>query len=183
MTAEPWLRKLLLTVHVTTSVGWIGAIIAYIVLNVVALTSREQELVRAAYLMLDPLLRFAIVPLALGCLATGVLQSLVTQWGLFRHYWVVLSLWLTIIAVGVLLLHVPAVVSLSARAADPGVDPNRFGGDLPHTLGGLLLVCVPLVLNIYKPRGLTRRGRRLRDRTAAAGRRTDALRTRLNTAP
>ncbi len=42
-----------------------------------------------------------------------------------------------------------------------------LGGDLPHSVGGLLLLLVPLALNIYKPRGLTRRGWRAQRRTVA----------------
>lgn len=183
MKARPWLRKLLLTAHVTASVGWIGAIVAYAVVNVVALLSPNPVVLRGAYLMLDPLLRFAVVPLALGCLATGVVQSLVTHWGLLRHYWVVLSLWLTSIAVVVLLVHAGSVAAISTRAADPTIDPAQLTGDLPHTLGGLLLVCVPLVLNVYKPRGLTRRGRRHRNRTAAAAHRPVQVGIRPNSTP
>ena len=39
---------------------------------------------------------------------------------------------------------------------------GQFGanGGLVHAIGGLLVLLVPLVLNIYKPRGLTRRGQR-----------------------
>lgn len=162
MIAGPWLRKLALTVHVTASVGWIGAVLAYLTLNVVALSSADQGSVRGAYLMLDPVLRFTVVPLAIACLVTGVVQALITRWGLFRHYWVVISLVFTLVAVGFLLAHVPDVSSMSARAADPTADPRRSGADLVHTVGGLLVIAVPLVLNVYKPQGVTRYGRRRR---------------------
>ena len=42
------LRKLALTAHVTTSVGWLGAVAAFLVLGVVGLTSRDGESVGAA---------------------------------------------------------------------------------------------------------------------------------------
>lgn len=41
------LRKLSLTSHVTSSVGWLGAVAAYLVLAVVGLTSRDSEMARA----------------------------------------------------------------------------------------------------------------------------------------
>ena len=86
----------------------------------------------------------------------AVLQSLGTAWGLLRHYWVLISLGITAFANLILVLHLAAVSESADRAAAPGTDVFALGGDLAHSLGGLLLV--PLVLNIYKPRGLTRRG-------------------------
>ena len=160
MIMGPRLRKLGLTVHVATSVGWLGAIAAYVVLNAVALTSPDVPSVRAAYLMMEPVAWFVIVPLALASLGTGILQSLATSWGLFRHYWVLISLVVTALATLVLLLHMGDVGRLARRAADPATDPTALGGDLVHAVGGLLVLLVPLVLNIYKPRGRTRRAGR-----------------------
>jgi hypothetical protein len=48
---------------------------------------------------------FVIVPLSLASLAIGLLQSLGTRWGLFRHYWVLAKLLLTVVATVVLLLQ------------------------------------------------------------------------------
>lgn len=169
---SPGLRKLMLTIHVTASVGWLGAIAAYIALNVPALASENEQTVRAAYLMMDVVGRYALVPLAATSLATGILQSLGTPWGLLQHYWVTISLGLTTFAFVVLVLHVPAIGDLAAVAADEQADVTRLGGDLVHSVGGLLVLLVPLVLNIYKPRGLTRYGWR-----RAQGRRAEVSRT------
>ncbi len=164
MRMGPRLRKLLLTFHVTASVGWIGAIFAYLAINVVALTSVDMAQVRGAYLLMDPVLRYAIAPLAVSSLISGVPLSLLTKWGLFRHRWVVASLWLTLLAVGLLCVHMSTeVAELTLRALDPALDPRAARADLPNTVGALVLVGIPLVLNIYKPRGLTRRGRRLQE--------------------
>ena len=105
MTMSPALRKVTLTVHITCSVGWLGAIAAYITLNIPALTSSNTQTVRAAYLMMLPVGWYAIVPLALASLLTGIVLSLGTHWGMFRHYWVLFSLIITIVAVAVLLGH------------------------------------------------------------------------------
>ncbi len=78
--------------------------------------------------------------------------------GLFRHYWVLISLFVTVFATVILLLHLGNVEALAARAADPAVDPDSLNGDLFHSIGGLVVLLVPLVLNLYKPRGLTRYG-------------------------
>lgn len=162
---SPGVRKLMLTIHVASSVGWLGAIATYVVLNLAALASEDEQTVRAAYLMMDVTARYVLVPLAAAALATGVIQALGTPWGLFRHYWVVISLGVTTFAFVILVLHLPAVADMAAVAADPRSDVRSLDGDLFHSVGGLLVLLVPLVLNIYKPRGLTRYGwRRARER-------------------
>jgi hypothetical protein len=163
MTMGPRLRKLGLTVHVATSVGWLGAIAAYLALNAVALRGEDVQAVRAAYLMMEPVAWYAVVPLAIASLVTGIAQSLGTSWGLFRHYWVLISLAITALATLVLLLHMRDISHLAYLAADPATDPIALGGDLVHAAGGLVVLLVPLVLNIVKPRGLTRHGQRQQD--------------------
>jgi hypothetical protein len=156
MTMAPALRKFVLTVHLTSSLGWIGAVIAYLALGVSAVTSRDAQTVRAAWIAMELTGWSVIVPLALAALLSGLVMSLGTPWGLFRHYWVLISLVLTIFATVVLLLHMPTVSALAdvAREAD-GAHPGGLGGDLFHAGGGLLVLPVVTVLNVYKPRGMT----------------------------
>ena len=61
-----------------------------------------------------------LVPLAIGSLVTGVLISLTTPWGLFRHYWVLISLGLTVLATAILISHMPGV-STTAHIARESV--------------------------------------------------------------
>ena len=102
---------------------------------------------------------FVIVPLALAALVTGIAMALGTKWGLFRHYWVVISLALTVFSVVVLLLHMPTVTTTAevARGADL-VTLRSLGGDLFHPGIGLLILLIVQVLNVYKPQGLTKYG-------------------------
>src|SRR5687767_14273305 len=104
MTMTPRLRKLVLTAHVSSSVGWLGAVAGFLALAVAGLTSHQAETVRAAYLATELITWFVIVPLAFASLLTGLVVSLGTEWGLFRHYWVLIKLLLTIFATGLLLL-------------------------------------------------------------------------------
>ena len=166
----PALRKLALTVHLTASVGWIGAVVAYLALGVAAVTSQEDQVVRAAWTSMEITGWFVIVPLALAALLTGIVMSLGTSWGLFRHYWVVISLMLTSFATGILLLHMPTVSALAAMAREPdSIHPGGLGGDLFHAGGGLLVLLAIMVLNVYKPQGLTPYGwRKQHDRRTAS---------------
>ena len=169
MTMAPGLRKFALTVHLTSSVGWIGAVVAYLALGVSAVTSQDTQTVRAAWIAMELTGWFVIVPLALAALLTGLVMSLGTTWGLFQHYWVLLTLVLTILSTVVLLLHMPTVSSLAdvAREADDA-DLGVLGGDLLHPGVGLLVLLVITVLNVYKPRGMTPYGWRKQHEARAA---------------
>lgn len=171
MTMGRRLRKFALTVHITFSVGWIGAVAAYICLDVVAATGQDIDTLRAAYVAAEPIARYAIVPLALASLLTGLVMALGTMWGLFRHYWVVISLLLTIVATFVLLIEMRTISSLAAVAADPrtsGDDLRALPSTLVHSVGGTMVLLVIQVLNVYKPEGMTRYGqRKQRERHAA----------------
>lgn len=156
------LRKLVLSVHLTVSVGWIGAVAAYLALDVTTTVSEDPSTLRASYVSMELVARGVIVPLAIASLITGLIVSLGTKWGLFRHYWVVISLLLTAIATAVLLIELGTIGELGSAAADPGMSPQELrelASTLPHSLGGTAVLIAILVLNVYKPRGLTRYGR------------------------
>ena len=105
MTMAPGIRKLALTAHVTASVGWLGVVVVFLALAFVGLTSGDAETVRAAYLSMDALGWFVLVPFSLASLLTGVISALGTTWGLIRHYWVLFKLALNVVATIVLLLY------------------------------------------------------------------------------
>jgi hypothetical protein len=170
MIMAPGLRKFTLTAHLTFSVGFIGAAVAYLALGVSAATSEDAQTVRAAWIAMELIGWYVIVPLALAALLSGLVQALGTPWGLFRHYWVLITFVLTSFATVILLLHMPSVSSLAdvAREADSAT-LGRLGGDLFHAGGGLLVLLVITVLNVYKPRGLTPYGwRKQHERRAAS---------------
>ncbi len=156
MTMTPGLRKFVLTAHVVSSVGWLGAVAAFLALAVAGVTSQDAQTVRAAYLAMELTGWFAIVPVSVAALLTGLVQSLGTPWGLFRHYWVLCKLLLTVLATIVLLLHMPTVSYMAGVAAE--TDSAHLGGlpgELLHAGGGLLVLLVTTVLSVYKPRGMT----------------------------
>ncbi|MGH3928964.1 MAG: DUF2269 domain-containing protein, partial [Pseudonocardiaceae bacterium] len=84
MVMTPRLRKFVLTAHVTTTVGWLGAVVVFLALAVIGLTSQDAQTVRGAYLVMEPAAWFVLVPLAFASLLTGLVQALGTPWGLFR---------------------------------------------------------------------------------------------------
>ena len=157
----PALRKFTLAVHLTVSVGWVGAVAGYIALDVTAATGRDTDTLRFAFLGMERIAVNVIVPLALASLPTGLIVSLGTKWGLFRHYWLLISLVLTTLATLVLLSETRVISAYADMAADPTTTSEELrglGSTLVHSVGGTLVLLVILVLNVYKPRGLTRYG-------------------------
>lgn len=161
MMLPPGMRKLVLAVHITVSVGWIGAVAGYIALDVTAASSHDPQTLRAAYVGMYVIARDVIVWLALAALLTGVLVSVGTRWGLLRHYWVVISLTLTAVAFAVLVVELQTIRSFAAAATDPTTNDDQLralGNTLVHSIGGAVVLSAVLVLNVYKPAGLTRYG-------------------------
>ena len=138
----PRLSKLALTAHIAFSVGWIGAAAAFLVLSIAGLTSRDAETVRGAYLAMNLIGLYIIVPLSMAALATGLIQSLGTPWGLFRQHWVLVKLLLTIVSIGVLLMHQFTAVTQAAKLVSgaaagtlPSADLGREGFVLVRASG------------------------------------------------
>jgi hypothetical protein len=162
MIMGPGLRKFALTAHVTSSVGWLGAVAGFLALALAGLTSEDDQVVRAAYLAMKVIGWFVIVPLSVGSLLTGLVQALGTTWGLFRHWWVLIKLVLTILATIVLLVHMQPVGHLAdvvAQATLAGGELRGLRIQLIADAGAALLVLlVATTLSVYKPRGMTRYG-------------------------
>src|SRR6266704_147226 len=160
----PALRKMTITAHVTFSVGWLGAVAAFLVLSIAGLTSHDAEVVRGAYLSMDLISRFIVIPMCFAALATGLLQALGTPWGLFRYYWILVKFGLAIFATIALLVHQFAVVAEAAKRVSGAAAETLFSAELGPLKTELvrapslaiLLLLVAASLGVSKPWGLTR---------------------------
>ena len=160
---SPSQYKLLLTAHVVVSVGWLGVVLAKIVLKVFAMTTGAPEIAAALYVATERL-NIAFPPLAIGTIVTGVLLSLGTKWGLVQHYWVATKIVLT---VGV----IATAVQLGTRIPQPtgrAVEESTILGLasspmvllLSLSIAHLIMLLAATVLSTYKPWGKTWFGRR-----------------------
>jgi putative copper export protein len=174
MALTPRLRKLALTAHVTSSVGWLGAVIAFLALSVAGLTSQDPQTVRGAYLVMELTGWVVLVPLSLASLLTGLVCSLGSSWGLFRHYWVLIKLLLTVLTLVVLMLQMAAIGYVARQAADTALSATDLRAArvslVTHAAGGLVVLLMAAVLSVYKPRGLTRYGWRRQQELRAPAR-------------
>jgi hypothetical protein len=159
---SPGWRKFALTLHLVFSVGWIGTVIAYLVLVIAAMTTLDEQLLRATWASMELIGQFAIVPLALLSFVTGLIMALFTKWGLFRHYWVIFSLVLTLFAVIVLWQHFEPLQYFAGQTVHHVSEMDKIAmiraglsSELLHAGVGLLVLLVVQVLNTYKPQGTT----------------------------
>jgi hypothetical protein len=166
MTMAPAARKLTLTMHVVSSIGWIGAVVTFLALALVGLTSAQPEMVRGAYLAMEVNYDLAIVPFGVVSLVTGIVASLGTRWGLFKHYWVLVKLLVTIPASFLMLVHVQPVNYLASVAAKMTLGSSGLAALrvqlVAYAVGATLILLTMTILSVYKPRGRTRYGRAAR---------------------
>lgn len=157
------LRKGLLVVHVCTSVGWLGAVVAFLAVAVVSAAGTAAGVARASGVVMEVLGWTVLVPLSGASLLTGIVQALVTPWGLFRHYWVVAKLVINVVATAVLLMYMQTLGHVADSAAS-GEGTLHQGlqawSPVLHASAALVLLVLAVVLSVYKPRGVTGFGRR-----------------------
>jgi hypothetical protein len=160
----PSLRKLALTTHITSSVGWLGAVAGFLALAVAGLTSRDAQMARAAYVAMELTTWFVIVPLAFASLLTGLVVSLGTSWGLFQHYWVLMKLLMTILGAILSMVHTQPIGIMAGVARGmslSGADFRELRIQLvADAVAALVVLLVATTLAVYKPRGLTPYGQR-----------------------
>lgn len=156
-------RRLALTAHVTSSVGWLGAVGGFLALAIAGLVGRDAQMVRAAYLAMELTAWTVIVPLSLASLPTGLVMSLGTEWGLFRHYWVLAKLLITILATILLLVHLQPIGHLAGVVAETTLARGELAGlrlQLVADAGAAVVaLLVATALSVYKPRGMTPYGK------------------------
>ncbi len=162
MTLSPRLRKAVLTAHVTLAVGWLGAVAGFLAIAIAGLASEDAQVVRSVYVSMGIIARFVIVPLSFAPLVTGPILSLGTPWGLFRHYWILAKLAITVLSTIVLQVHMRPINLL----ADAAVTSAGLSADLRTaqvqivvaSVAAVLALLAATALGVYKPRGMTRYG-------------------------
>lgn len=166
------LRKFILTAHITFAVGWLGAVAGFLALAIIGLKSQDAQIVSAAYLAMDWITRFVIVPLSFAPLITGPILSLGTPWGLFRHYWIIVKLVITILSTIILLVHLQPISYLSVAAARGTLSSADYQAQIQMVVASaaaLLALLLTNFLAVFKPKGMTRYGwrKQYEERTAS----------------
>ena len=165
----PSVSKFALTVHIASSVGWLGAAAGFLAHAIASMTLQDAHSIRAAYHVMELTGWFVLVPLSVASLITGLVQSFGTKWGLFRHYWVLAKFLLTVFATIILLAFMRGFAQLADAAAQNALSAVHTGGHggaaspIVHASGGLIVLLGCLTLSVYKPWGRIGKGRKQTD--------------------
>lgn len=155
-------RNTMLVVHIAVSVAWLGVSLVMLTLAITARITGSRTNAHSAYWAMHLLAQVLVIPLSLSVLAIGIAVGLGTSWGLLRYRWVVTKLSLTIIAVGLSLLALPAQTGSALHASGPDGDLAAM-----HSAGSNLIIAASVSINLYlamtilsvfKPWGRTARG-------------------------
>jgi hypothetical protein len=162
MQFSPGWRKFALAAHITSSVGWFGAVVAFLGLAIVGVQTASDLRVRSIYIAMEAVGWLVIVPFSVASLVTGLVQSAGTHWGFVRHYWVVSKLLITVGASALLLLHMQ-VMSTVAQAASAGtLTSSHLRAPrmrlLADAAAATFVLVVAVGLSVFKPRGRTSAG-------------------------
>ncbi|MER7892454.1 hypothetical protein ABTX15_21790 [Micromonospora sp. NPDC094482] len=149
----PRTRKALLTLHLVTSLGWLGTDLVLLTLGISVQRGADPAVVYPVAALIGTAL---FAPLSMLVWLVGVASALLTPWGLLRHRWVLVKLLITTVMVGlVLLLLTP---NLRAAGELGATLPSRDRADLviaPAVSTTLMIIAT--VLSTYKPWGRLRR--------------------------
>lgn len=180
-TITPRLSKALLTSHITFSLGWFGAIVVFLALAIAGLKSDDEQLVKASLIAMELSAWFVIVPFCIASLLTGIVQATVTKWGLFRHYWIIVKLFLTVASTVLLLLHMQPISELAQMTMQPSFKGAAHSNEVIQLIikaaAAIVVLLIITTISVYKPWGkiqehIAEPNKVLTDKTTAKPRRT-----------
>jgi hypothetical protein len=160
-------RKIVLFLHVSTSVAWLGLSLGYLALGITAAVTDRPEVQHAMFQALGVFGDVLLLPVSLSAFITGLLLAVGTQWGLLRYKWVIVKFTLTLLAVLLILINlldgIDAAVALVDRT--PADQFANMGGGSYRDLisagaASSLMYITCAVLSIFKPWGRTAYGKR-----------------------
>ena len=141
-------RKLVLVLHVLTSVGWFGIAVFVAFLVLAAATIGDPAIARGYSHAVETSVWLS-VPVGLAAAVSGVVLGLGTKWGLARYWWVLAK---EIIVVPVVLTDL-LVVAPGAHDAANGPVPGRL---LDPAIAHCVALTGATVLSLVKPFGRIR---------------------------
>lgn len=162
-------RRAVLVVHVSVSVGWLGLSVGLLVLGVTAAGTESAATAEAAYRGMKIFGDWLVVPVSLLSAVSGLILSLGTPWGLARYRWVYTKFWITLATLTASIFALRSVIDQAAAAVTSGQPAGSAATDLvvaPSVATATYLFAT--AISVLKPWGLTRRGRRLRDTARSA---------------
>ncbi len=157
-------KRWLLSAHILLSGAWLGTSFCFLVLSIVARSTHDRNLLLATYMSIDVLDRILVRPMAIGAAVSGILLSVLTQWGLFRFNWIIAKLILTVllIASGVIifgLTRVPrSIISIISSAGLQALQNPSYQSNqtllLIYVIAEVVFLSASVAVSVFKPAGL-----------------------------
>lgn len=165
---SPPARKALLTLHLVTSLGWLGVDLVLLALGVAVLRGADPAAVYPISALVGTVL---FAPLSVAVWLVGVASALLTPWGLLRHRWVLVKFLLTTVMTGLVLFQLTPTLRHAGEVGAAFPVRDRIDLVVAPSVSTTLLI-VATVLSTYKPWGRLRRatGTPARRPTTAAAR-------------
>jgi len=162
-------KRWLLSAHLLCTVAWLGAGLCSLIFNLTALFTTDPHLLTAAYVFADILDKAILRGGAIGALITGVLLSVLTQWGLFRFYWIIIKEMVSMLCliIGVIMSDWnDEAISLTVRWGLQALHQPLYLTDRTLMFLGIFFQLVSLsgiiVISVFKPWGQRKRAQRSR---------------------
>jgi hypothetical protein len=149
--------KFVKIIHILSSSIWIGAgVIGLFLLTVVLNKNNVSEILLAVH-YIDLLI---IIPSNLATFITGIIFSKFTEWGFFKHKWIILKYIINLVPlIGGAFIFAPSIINMLSIVEQEGgaallnpsfiLSRNIFTGAF---IGILLLLIVAVCLTVIKPK-------------------------------
>ncbi|MFC5530765.1 DUF2269 family protein [Cohnella yongneupensis] len=154
-------RRWLLTLHLLFSGILLGVSVAFLILSLFAVNTNDEGVFQACYHAMHLLSKTSVIASTIGALVTGVLLSVLTRWGLFKFYWIIVKEVLTLVSIGLgpigMYFWTLKAADLSSEQGlnalqDPGFIVNHRQMAVGIILQILSLVAM-FILSVFKPWG------------------------------
>ena len=154
--------KVLKIVHLVSVIAWVGAAIVMNAIRHLVVVDNGAGM-RWMAEFLEAVDMRILVPGAVLCLFTGLLYSVLTHWGFFKHRWIAVKWVLTIamMALGTFFMGplIKAIVTIGRALAQAAPQAHDLSGAYWHNVAlsarwGLLQLCLlafTIVISVLKP--------------------------------
>jgi hypothetical protein len=158
-------RKWLLTLHLLFSAIMLGGAVAFLIMSITAASTSDEGMLKACYTMMHILAKTSVKASTIGALVTGILLSMMTQWGLFQYYWIIAKEVLTLLSIllgpiGMYSWTLKAVTLTTAEGLNVLQDPVFIVNNNQLWVGIILQVIslsAMFVISVFKPWGMRKK--------------------------
>jgi hypothetical protein len=162
-------RRWLLSAHLLFSAIMFGGAVAFLILSITAVNTSDEGVLKACYTSMHVLAKTSVRASTIGALVTGILLSVLTQWGLFKFYWIIAKQGFMLLAIllgpiSMEFLTLRAVTITSSEGLNALNNPSFTVNNGLMWIGIIVqIVCVGgmFVISVFKPWGARKLKNRL----------------------